>query len=165
MGRVDATLRLFVRHWIAQASYPYHCYFDYLARHHRTNALRRSCGDQISGKQRHHLRDVADHNVQGKKEISRVAVLPDGAIDGRLHADAAPGIDLVGDDRSDRTKSVEPLGAGPLSIFILQIARGEVIHARVAENVGPHILGLGELVTRLADDDPKLTFIVGPLRY
>ena len=40
-----------------------------------------------------------------------------------------------GDARADRREGVEPLGARVLDVLLLQLARGDVVHAREAEDV------------------------------
>src|SRR5581483_11716518 len=112
----------------------------HIASHHRTYSPGCSGGDQVTGIERHHLRDIANNYVQGENEIARVAVLSDLVVHPGLHANALPGVDFVGHHRPNRTKRIEPLGARPLAIFVLKVASGEVVHAGVAENVGSNIL-------------------------
>ena len=51
-------------------------------------------------------------------------------------------IEAGDDERTDRTKSVERLAACKLHVLALQIARGDVVDAGVAENVAERIVAV-----------------------
>src|SRR5439155_1754467 len=137
--------------------------FHYIAGLDRSHAFRCSGGYQIPGKKGHDVRDIANHNIQGKNEIARVALLAKYTVDRGFNRHASPRIDLIRYYRSNGAKCIEPFGPGPLIIFVLQIARGEIVHAGVAENVRTHIFFWRKLVTSLGDHDSKFAFIIGLL--
>src|SRR5579862_1107969 len=107
---------------------------------------------------------MADDYIEREEKIPRVAILFDLAIHTSLHADACPWVDLVRHNRPDRTESVKAFGAGPLSIFVLEIAGSDVVYAGVAEDVLANVgIGCG-LVASLADHHSEFAFIVDALR-
>src|SRR5271154_3432026 len=140
-------------------------YFDSIAGHNRPDALGRASRDQVSGFERHDLRDVTDDNIKRENKIPRVAGLPHFAIDAGFDLNASPRIDVnvVGDHRTNWAECVETFGTRPLTVFLLQIAGGEVIHAGVAENVGTNVVAVGELAAAAPDHDSEFTFVVGAL--
>ena len=89
------------------------------------------------------------------------ALLPDLAVDRR--GDGQVGrVELGLDPRAERAERVEALGPGPLPVLLLQVARGDVVGAGVAEDdlVGPL---RGHLPAEPADDDGQLALVVDPL--
>ncbi len=74
----------------------------------------------------------------------------------------AQGSISFGDQRADGAERVEAFGAGPLAVLLLQIARGHVIHAGVAENVGTNIFIRGQLVAIFGDHHSEFAFVVHP---
>ncbi len=80
-----------------------------------------------------------------------------------LHLDARPGVNInaVGDDGADRAESVEAFGASPLAVFVLEVARGEVVDAGVAENVGTNVFTIGEPMAATGDHDTQFALVVG----
>jgi len=99
----------------------------------------------------------------GKIKILCIAGLPHIAIHAGFDLDAGPGIEAVGDHGSDGAEGIEAFGAGPLTVFVLQIAGGEIIYAGVAENVGAYVIALGEKVAAPGDHDAQFTFVVSAL--
>src|SRR5260370_23586904 len=93
--------------------------------------------------------------------MSGGAGLPDLAIHSRSDLDAGRGVEAVGDQRADRAEGIEAFGAGPLAVFVLQIASGEIIHAGVAEDVGAYVFALGEPVAPPGDHDAQFPLVVG----
>ena len=71
-----------------------------------------------------------------------------------LHVDSRPRIDLIGDNWPHGAKRVKAFGAGPLSVFVLQVTSRDIIHTGVAEDAGTDIVTLFELVGCLADHNP-----------
>ena len=67
--------------------------------------------------------------------------------------DTHVGIDFVGDNRASRTEGVEALGAGPLTVGLLQIARRDVVDDGVTADVLAHVFIVADLRASLADDD------------
>ena len=58
------------------------------------------------------------------------------AVDAGFDGEAGFGVDFVADDWADGAKRVEALGAGPLAIFLLQVAGGYVVGQGVAADDG-----------------------------
>ena len=69
--------------------------------------------------------------------------------------------ELVGrhEHRPHRAERVERLAAHPLSVAELEVAGGDVVDARVAEDVVERV-GFGDVPGRPADHDPELGFVV-----
>ena len=120
-------------------------------------------GIKSPGNKRHRLRNMPNHNVQRKDEIPRVPLLPHLTIDTGFHAHSRPRINLIGHHRTDRTERVESLGPRPLPVFILKVARRDVIHARVSQNVLPDVGIRRRLVASLANHHPQLALMINPL--
>ena len=80
-------------------------------------------GNQVSRKQGHGLRDVPDDHVERKNEITRVALLPNLAIDAGFDCHSRPWIEIVGHHRSNRTEGVKAFRSRPLTICIADRAR------------------------------------------
>src|SRR5664279_3272921 len=157
--------RLFeVQHGILQGTDAFHGNFDGVSGLQRAHADGSSRGDQISGFKSHHLRNEVNEYVEREEEVHRRPILPQLAIHAGLNAYALPGIEVLRHHRADRTKGVESLGPSPLTIFFLEVARGHVIHARVAKDVRAHVLRFAQAVAALADHDSELAFVVHALR-
>src|ERR1700739_3582273 len=106
---------------------------------------------------------MADHHVQREDEIARVALLPHLAIDARFHSYPGPRINLVRHHRAYRTKCVEAFRSRPLAIFVLQIARRHVVHARIAKNELPNVRIRRRLVTSLAYHYAEFSLVIDSL--
>src|SRR5258708_23991985 len=132
--------------------------FDSVAGDHRSDALGSAGCDQVSRFEGHDLRNVTDHYVERENKILRVAGLPHIAIHPGFDLDAGPGIEAVGDDGSDRAEGIAAFGAGPLTVFVLQIAGGEIIYAGVAEDVVAYVIALGEKVAAPGAHAAAFTF-------
>src|SRR5579864_3951530 len=106
MRNVTLSLRLqsLIGHRIAKRSHALDGYFHFVARHNRPHSGWRATGNQIARIQGHRLRDVADHDIQIKYEVARVAVLLDVTVDLCLYSDTSPRIDLIRNHRADWTK-------------------------------------------------------------
>ena len=104
--------------------------------------------DQVAGIKGHAGSDVAKDDVQRKNEVASVAALADFAIDAGFDVQACPRVEFIGDDGPDGAEGIETFGARPLTVFILEIARGEIVHTGVAKNVGAHIFALGQACGR-----------------
>ncbi len=63
------------------------------------------------------------------------------------------------DPRSERAERVEALGAGPLTVLGLQVARGDVVGDGVAEDHLGGVLG-GDVAADAADHDGELGLVV-----
>jgi hypothetical protein len=86
------------------------------------------------------LRDVSQDHIKRKYEVCRRAILPKLAINPCLHPDALPRIQSRNHHWTNRAEGVETLGTRPLAVFILEIARGDVIDAGITEDEFPNIL-------------------------
>jgi len=146
-------LSLLVHHRIMQRANAFDSHFHDISRGQRRDALGRAGSNQIAGVKRHHLGDVADCNIERKDEIPRIALLPKLAVDSSFHAGAGPRIDFVAHQRTHGTERVEAFGPCPLSIFVLQVARSNIVHAGVAEDVFTNIFTWSKLVARAPDDN------------
>ena len=69
--------------------------------------------------------------------------------------------DLVGghEDRPHRAERIERLAACPLAVAELEVPRGHVVEARVAEDVVEGVGGV-DATRRPADDDGELRLVV-----
>ena len=85
------------------------------------------------------------------------------AVEAGFDGEAGVEVELVADDGADGAKCVEALGAGPLAIFLLQVAGGDVVGERVAAyHFAPFVVGL-EVARAAADDQGQFAFIVDAL--
>src|SRR5690348_7593396 len=106
---------------------------------------------------------MTDYDVEREDQVTGIALLLDVGVDTSFHWNACPRIDRVGHDGAHGTERVESFSSGPLAVFILQVASGDIVHAGVPENVLPNVGICGRLVTGLADYYPKFAFIVHAL--
>src|SRR5713101_9627080 len=120
---------------VAQRPNSFDDHFHRVSGNDRAYALGRACGNQVSRHKGHHLGNMTDDDVEREDKISRVVLLTHGSVHPGLYSNPCPGIDFVGHQRTYRTKGVETLGASELHILGLQIARGYVVDASVAENI------------------------------
>ena len=117
----------------------------------RRNARRRARGDHVAGLERHDLSDEADYNIKGKNHLGGVGRLFRYAVDEGF--DGSPAGSMAGfHHRAEGTESIEAFYAGKLDVEFLQVARGDVIQAGVAEDVGPDVVRIGEMRAAPADD-------------
>ena len=65
--------------------------------------------------------------------------------------------------RAEGAEGVEAFAAGPLAVEFLQVARGDVVEASVAERCRAARLRRGPGETAAADDDGELAFVVDAL--
>ena len=62
--------------------------------------------------------------------------------------------------RTDRTKSVEAFAAGKLHVALLQIARGDVVEAGVAEEISKRIVGVAQMRAAAANNEGEFAFVL-----
>src|SRR5487761_210029 len=115
----------------------------------------------VTGQQRHDLADVGDQCRYIMQHFGGARPLLDLTVDRRGQGE----VGRVGhglDPRAERAERVEPLGPGPLAVPSLEVAGGDVVGARVAEDdvLGPFHR---HLAAEPADDDRQLAFVVDPL--
>src|SRR5579862_3421001 len=149
---------------ILQRAHAGHCDLNRISGHYWANSFGRAGRDEVARHQRHGIRDVSDDHVERKDEVTRIALLLDLAVHARFHIHAHPRVEPVSHERPHRAERVEALGAGPLAVFVLQIAGGEVIHRGVAENVRPYIFALGQFVAATCNDHAEFALVVSALR-
>ena len=100
---------------------------------------RRAGGDQIPRIQRHHSRHPADQKiafVSHQCGAARLALLP---IHVRFHQNVGS-IKLAFNIWAHRTKRIESLGPSELAIGFLQVTRGDIVHAGIAENISESVV-------------------------
>ena len=123
------------RRWIRQRADAFDRHLYAIARLHGSHSRRGASKDQVPGKERHDRGDIAQQMVDRKDQVARSAILAKLPIEVGFQADAGSWIDFVGHERTDGTKGIEALGARPLPVLLLQIARGDVVGQRVAANI------------------------------
>ena len=96
--------------------------------------------------------DGVDH-LAGAAELALLAV--DGALDGRGRS----GVEVGLHPGAERAGGVEALGPGPLLLALLDVARGDVVGAGVAEDDVLDALAR-DLAAHAADDDGQLGLVV-----
>src|SRR5579871_4820035 len=125
---------LMILNGICQRTQPLDRNLHCISSYKRAHACRSAGANYIAGLQRHDVRDVSYYGVQGKDELACAAGLLHDTVDARLHRDAMPRIDLVRHDGSHWTECVEAFGSRPLAVLLLQVASGNVVRTRIAEN-------------------------------
>ena len=108
---------------------------DHVARSERAHASGRAGGDYVAGEERHHAGNPPDKKSAGINHEGCVAGLANGAVDARFNENVG-GIKIGFYVRTNRAESVEALSTGKLNIALLYVARGDIVEARVAKNVG-----------------------------
>jgi hypothetical protein len=107
---------------------------------------------------------MADYDVEGKNEISCAAMLADLAVDASLNQDAGPGVNFIGNHRSDWAERIKPLGPGPLAILFLQVTGSDIVDAGVAQYVRVNVLIRADFMAGPGYNDPEFPFMVHALR-
>src|SRR6185312_4931654 len=127
----------------------------------RADPRGRSGEQYVAGDQRHHATGVGDQRRHVVQQLRRPGPLPDlagdrgdqlqvGGLDGRL------------DPRPQRAERVESLRPRPLAIPLLQVARGDIVGAGVAEDHVGRLAGR-HLPAQPADDESELALVVDAL--
>ena len=98
---------------------------------------RRAGHDHVARFERERPRGVGDDLGHAEDHVAGVPVLKRLARDGGAHAEGLRVGDLVArhQPRTERAERVEALAADPLAIAELEVARGDVVAAGVAEHV------------------------------
>src|SRR5258708_29051243 len=122
------------RHDIAESADPLDLDLDLVAPAQGAHSGRRAGQDQVARRERHDRRDELDDDVAGEDHLSGIAVLADHAVDPGLQREAHR-LDLGVDAWANRAERVEALSASELHIFLLQIARGDVVRASEPQHV------------------------------
>ena len=107
------------------------------------------------------VRAEADQLGDAEDHLRGVGVLQQLAVDLRGHAQVLRVVDLdeLGPERAE---GVQALGAHPLDVGELQVARGDVVGDRVAADVGERVL-LGDVARFAVDHDRQLDLPVDAL--
>ena len=119
--------------------------------------------DDVAGQERHHAGNPTDEKRAGIDHERGAAGLAEIAVDAGFDDDVG-GIELGFDVRADGAEGVEAFGAGELDIGFLEVARGDVVGAGVAENVGERVVVVTEMRAVFADDDGEFAFVFDTLR-
>src|SRR5262249_16256742 len=122
------------------------------------DTLGRAGRNDVSGLKRHHEGHELDELIDWKEEMLGVRRLSSHLIDPSLNS-ARAAVEAGRDARTDRRDRVQRLGASELRLFLLQIARRDVIEAGQSENMIPrgssrHSMGL------LPDHDGELGLMI-----
>ena len=104
--------------------------------------------------------DVGEQLGNGKDEVEGRAVLAKLAIDAGLDGEAGFEVEFVADDGADGAEGVEALGAGPLAVFLLQVAGGDVVGQGVAADGRAPVRLVVEIADAAADDQRQFAFEV-----
>src|SRR5580693_1065951 len=163
-GRPSLTEGLFVDYWVSQTPHAFDADFNHISGDHRSDATGSAGRDQITGNKRHCLRNISHDDTERKNEIPGIALLSNRSVYSRLNPNSGPRINLVRHHRANRAKTVEAFGAGPLTVFVLQIARSHIVEAGIAKNVGTRIFIRAQLVAFPANHNCELPFEVDTLR-
>src|SRR5690242_376008 len=73
-------------------------------------------------------------------------------------------IEISFDVRANRAERVETLCAAELHVALLNITRGDVVEASVAEKIGGGVVGIAQMGTAAADNERELAFVLHLLR-
>ena len=122
---------------------------------------RRAGHDHVARFERERPRRVGDDLGHAEDHVAGVPVLERLARHGGAHAEGLWVGDLVArhQPRTERAERVEALAADPLAIAELEVARGDVVAAGVAEHVVERGC-LGDLARPAPDDDSQLRLVV-----
>src|SRR5690606_20033140 len=116
--------------------------------------------------ERHMLRYVADDLVAMENHIRSIRVLAHFAVHNATDAECVRVAYLVRSDqvRPERRKLVASFAEQPLRRTQLQIAGGQIVHIAIAEDMIKRGSAIN-ILSRLADYDDKLRFVVDFVRY
>jgi hypothetical protein len=118
--------------------------------------------DEVSGFERHRVRDVAYEVCDGEGQRAGASALTDLSVDARL--DLEVGRVEAGDDVwADGAEGVEGFAACELHVFALEVAGGHVVEAGVAEDVCERVLVVGEAGAPASDNDGEFALVLDPL--
>src|SRR5580700_4589381 len=120
--------------------------FHHVAGLHRADACRRAGGNHVARQQGHYPRNPGNYNINGEEHCGERGILFPDAIQQGFNGSMS-GVEFGLQDRAQRTKGVKGLGARPLFVEGLVIARADVIEERVPRNVGAEIGAVAQAVT------------------
>ena len=160
---VRRALRLWGMHRITQHSDSRDRYLHDVVRDERADSGRSTRGDHISWIKRHHPGYPSDEKFARIGHERSAAGLAQRAIDVGFD-EHVRGIKIGLDMWPDGTKRVEAFGPRELHIGLLQVARGNVIHAGIPEDIFESVVGVGQMRTAAPDHNSKLRFMFDALR-
>ncbi len=127
-------LFLFCPDRVAQDADPLNFNFHRITVSKRPHPGRSARQDQIAGFEGHHGRNIDDQLRHAEDHLARRGKLFDFAV----HAagdEIIGGIQISFNPGADRAKCIKALGARPLAVAALQVARGDIVGDGVAQNV------------------------------
>jgi hypothetical protein len=162
---IFALLYCLIAHRIAKNTNTIDGNFHHITIEKRTYTFRRSGGDQVARHQSHKISDVAKDDIERENKITRVAGLSELAVNASFDGNSGPGIELIAahDERADWAERIKTLTAGPLSVFFLQIAGGDVVHDCITENASTNVEIDGWTETTAANNDAEFAFVIHAL--
>ena len=131
---------------------------DAVADVQRADASRRAGQNDVARYQRHHAADEAHQRVGVEQHVAGAGALSEFSVDARLDEQVA-GIDIGGHPRAERAEAVESLGARPLPVDPLQVARGHVVAAEEPQDALGGLRGRRH-VRSASDDHAQFAFVV-----
>src|SRR5258708_3467390 len=145
-GRASLNYKaLLVGDRIPQHAHTLYANLNHISRDHRAHALRGAGCNQVSGKQGHRLRNVAQDGAERKNNLPRVALLAHISVHSSFNSDSSPWIDFIRHQRATWAKSIEAFGASPLAVGVLQVTSRDIVDARITKNVGTGIALIPQL--------------------
>src|SRR5215467_12816634 len=121
-------------------------------------------GEQhVARKQRHHATGIGDQRRRVVQQLRRPGPLADLAVDrGDQLQVGRVGFGL--DPRPQRAERVESLRPRPLAVPLLQVARGDIVGAGIAEGHAGRLAGR-HVAAQPADDEGELALVVDALAH
>src|SRR5689334_20786357 len=148
-----------LRHLVNKSADAGYFNFHYITGLHARNARGRASRNQVAGIQCHDLRDVPYKKGDRECHVSRVAFLfhftVKTGLDGGIFW-----IDVRFNPRADRTEGIERFAASELYVLALKIARRDVVHACVSENIAQWIFPAWNVARDASDHNTEFTFVL-----
>src|SRR5215470_14037628 len=121
-------------------------------------------GEQhVAGEQRHHATGIGDQRRHVVQQLRRPGPLADLAVD-RGDQLQVGGVGFGLDPRPQRAERVESLRPRPLAVPLLQVARGDIVGAGIAEDHAGRLAGR-HVAAQPADDEGELALVVDALAH
>src|SRR5947207_9824391 len=121
-------------------------------------------GEQhVAGEQRHHATGIGDQRRHVVQQLRRPGPLADLTVD-RGDQLQVGGVGVGLDPRPQRAERVEPLRPRPLAVPLLQVARGDIVGAGIAEDHAGRLAGR-HVAAQPADDEGELALEVNTLAH
>src|SRR6202521_1213890 len=136
--------------------------FHHVAGLHGAHPRRRARRNHVARQQRHYPRNPGNYNINGEEHCAEGGVLFPHPIQEGFNC-AVGDVELRFENRSERAERVKGLGARPLFVEGLVVARADVVEQSVAGNVGAVILAVAQIVALAPHDHGKLAFEIDAL--